>query len=580
MPSIGNLICLTPIESYVADEPIRQNGLLRRLERRAGAFVRSPGIGFAYLAGFLRKNGILDDSTRIVVQHDRIEGATPFTQIMTDKVDLRRGDHDVLFLTAYTNSAREAYRRAREARAAYAAAGRDLTIVLGGAHASAVEHEGTQRGHVDAVVAGEGEWSAAELLMDVREGRPVRPLYKAAFSKIRGRGTLAIDMSIWRGLRPLPQQIVSSSTLARGCKLDCHFCAVKLTNGPTIRNRDVNDVVDELQGQVPAFTPDTIHQSEPGFYNSLLKALVKVPLIGPRLGARLIPRMGPGFTHQFFLWDDNLYNSPGSLRALCEALKPLGRPWASQLTLDVADKPELLQLAYASGCRDLFFGIESVNQAAIDGLGKWSNSTAQMVERVRRVHDAGINIMGAFVFGLKGDDVSVFDRTLEFIYKTGIDFVVANIIQPYPGTGTFLDAVAGGDFLPCATCPPDSDIAMDYNWPLFDGAHVLVRTQNMSTDDLQEGYYYFLREAYSLRGIARRFRGEAGDVAWGLSHLARNYLFSRYGMTKTAHALQKKTAPEFLAALRSSTYESRGCTTGAAVRADLPSKDLESTACP
>ncbi len=539
--TIGHLICLTPQESYVVDEPVRKVGVIGRLERLAGPFVRSPGIGFPYLVGFFRKNGILDDSTAIVVQHDRIEGPTPFTDILKNKMDAGRGGQDVLFITAYTNSAREAFRRAREARAAYAAIGRRLTVVLGGAHASATVDEGTRHGHVDAVVAGEGEWAAAELLEDVRHGRPIRPLYRAEFGAIRGRNTLAIDMGIWRGLRPMPQQILASSTLARGCKLDCHFCAVKLTNGPKVRNRDVHDVVNELQTQGPVFTRKTIDQVGPGFYNGVLKALVRLPIIGRRYGDRLIANMGPGYTNQFFLWDDNLYNAAGSLRALCDAVRPLGRPWSSQLTMDIVEKPELLDLAYASGCRTLLLGIESVNQSAIDGLGKWSNSTGnRMVDMVSRVHDAGISILGAFVFGLDGDDPSVFDRTLEFVYKTGIDFIIANIIQPYPGTGTFHDAVARDDFLPWASCPADSDVPMDYNWPLFDGAHVLIRPQGMSVDQLQEGYYYFLRESYSMRGILRRFRGRPHEIGAGISHFTRNYLISRYGMTKTMHAIRRK----------------------------------------
>jgi hypothetical protein len=161
---------------------------------------------------------------------------------------------------------------------------------------------------------------------------------------------------------------------------------------------------------------------------------------------------------------------------------------------------------------------------------------------VRRVHDAGINVMGAFVFGLDGDDASIFDRTLEFIYATDIDFVVANIIQPYPGTGTFKDAVAGGDFLPWAFCPPESDIAMDYNWPLFDGAHVLIRPKRMTIDQLQEGYYRFLREAYSPTGILRRFRGGAYNLPGAVRHFARNWMVSRYGMVKTAHAIRRHGA--------------------------------------
>jgi hypothetical protein len=267
-----------------------------------------------------------------------------------------------------------------------------------------------------------------------------------------------------------------------------------------------------------------------------------MPVIGARWGNRLIALMGPGYSDQVFFWDDNLYNAPGSARALFEAIRPLGRPWAAELTIDIAEKPELLKLAYESGCRNLFMGIESVNQTAIDGLNKWSNDTHSMSDLVKRVHDAGIRIMGSFVFGLDGDDASVFDRTLEFVNKTGIDLVVANIIQPYPGTGTFRDAVAGSDFLPCASAQADSDVAMDYNWPLFDGAHVLVRPRGMTISQLQEGYYDFLREAYSLAGIARRFRREGRDPGGAPAHFARNYVVSRYGMVKTAHALRTKRA--------------------------------------
>lgn len=540
MPSLGNLICLTPRDSYVVDAPPARNGFLGRLERSIGPFVRSPGIGFPYLAGFLRQRGVLPPGAHLAVQHDRIEGPTPFETILQDKIDLRRGDHDVLFVTSYTDSVREAYRRAREARAVWARAGRRLTVVLGGAHASARPAEGTERGHVDATVAGEGEWAAATLLTDLQEGRSLRPTYRASFERIRDRGTLALDVGIWDGLTRRPQQIVASTTFARGCKLECHFCAVHLTNGPTVRNRDLEDVVDEVRRQGPRHTHDTAHGLAPGFYNACLRAVVRLPFLGRKTADRLLARMGPGFTHQFFFWDDNLFNAPGSFKALCEAVRPLGRPWSAELTIDLAERPDLLKAAYDSGCRDLFLGIESVSQAAIDGLDKWSNDTHAMKENVRRVHDAGINVMGAFVFGLPGDDPSCFDRTLEFIAETGIDFVVANIIQPYPGTGTFQDAVAGDEFLPEALSPAGSDIAMDYNWPLFDGAHVLLRPKGMTVEQLQEGYYYFLREAYGLRGIMRRHRGAAYHLPSAIRHFGRNYLLSRYGMIKTAHALKRR----------------------------------------
>ena len=544
MPTIGNLICLTPRDSYVVDDPSRKTGLLGRLERLTGPFVRSPGIAFPYMVGFLRNNGVLTGATQVVVQHDKIEGATPFEEILREKVDAGRGDQDVLFITAYTNSVREAYRRAREAREVWRHAGRKLTIALGGPHASALPDEGTRLGHLDTAVPGEGEWSAAALLTDLIQGRQAQPVYRSPFANIRQRGTLRLDMSIWRGLKRAPQQIVASTHFARGCKLDCHFCAVFLTNGPTVRNRDVADVVDEILAQGPSVTVESIDAMSPGFYNAILRTLVRVPVLGRRFGQVMIDKAGPGFTERFFFWDDNLYNAAGPFRALCEAIRPLGRPWSAELTIDLAEKPELLKLAYESGCRDLFLGIESVNQTAIDGLDKWSNDTRAMKERVARVHDAGIKVMGAFVFGLDGDEPSSFDRTLEFIYETGIDYVVANIIQPYPGTGTFKDAIQTNAFLPCAMTPPDSDVAMDYNWALFDGAHVLLRPKGMTVEQLQEGYYYFLREAYSITGILRRFSQERSRLPAAVGHVTRNYLLSRYGMSKTGHAMKRKRRKE------------------------------------
>jgi hypothetical protein len=541
VPEIGNLICVTPRDSYVVDEPLARNGLLGRLERRTGPFVRSPGIGFPYIIGFLKKNGLMPDGCRVVVQHDKIEGPTPFEAILGQKVDASRGEIDLVMITSYTNSAREAYRRAREARRAYEAAGRKVAIVFGGAHASAVPAEGPRFGHVDASVVGEGEWAVAEILADLTAGRPLKPVYNSGFQRIRDRGTLQLDMEIWQGLRPAPQQVLASATFARGCKLDCHFCAVKIVNGPTVRNRDAQDVVDELERQVVRHTPSTIAEAGPGFFNHLLRIATRLPGLRGKNGETLVRALGPGYTRRFFFWDDNLYNAAGAIESLLDAIKPLGRPWSAQLTIDLADKPHLLKLAYEAGCRELFLGIESINQGSLGAIDKWSNAAASTAERVRRVHDAGIKVMGAFVFGLDEDDASVFDKTLEFVHDNAIDYITANIIQPYPGTGTFDDAVASGELLSCTACPAGSDVAMEYNWPLFDGAHVLIRTKGMSEMQLQEGYFHFMKEAYSLKGIVSRYDADLPSSRAGfIHHMVSNYLMSRYGLSKTASALKRK----------------------------------------
>ena len=44
-------------------------------------------------------------------------------------------------------------------------------------------------------------------------------------------------------------------------------------------------------------------------------------------------------------------------------------------------------------------------------------------------------INGSFVFGMDGDDGSVFERTVEWAIEHGIETATFHILTPYPGTG-------------------------------------------------------------------------------------------------------------------------------------------------
>ena len=50
----------------------------------------------------------------------------------------------------------------------------------------------------------------------------------------------------------------------------------------------------------------------------------------------------------------------------------------------------------------------------------------------KKIHDHGIGIMASFIFGLDSDDVSVFEKTLEFINKNKIDSSFFLISTPLP----------------------------------------------------------------------------------------------------------------------------------------------------
>ena len=64
--------------------------------------------------------------------------------------------------------------------------------------------------------------------------------------------------------------------------------------------------------------------------------------------------------------DDNIIGNTNYAKALFKAIKPLKIRWAWQASVSFLVKDdELMQLAAESGCKVLFFGVESVSELQI-----------------------------------------------------------------------------------------------------------------------------------------------------------------------------------------------------------------------
>ena len=53
-------------------------------------------------------------------------------------------------------------------------------------------------------------------------------------------------------------------------------------------------------------------------------------------------------------------------------------------------------------------------------------------------------VNGSFVFGMDGDDASVFDRTVEWAVEHGIETATFHILTPYPGTALYQRMAGAG----------------------------------------------------------------------------------------------------------------------------------------
>src|SRR5205814_10714608 len=104
-------------------------------------------------------------------------------------------------------------------------------------------------------------------------------------------------------------------------------------------------------------------------------------------------------------------------------------------------KEGMLDKLVAAGVRWLAFGLESGSERVLAQVDK-RFETEQMHETMRRVREAGINVVGNYIFGLPEDDHASMQETLDLAVELNCDWANFYSAMAYPGSKLYLDAVA------------------------------------------------------------------------------------------------------------------------------------------
>ena len=340
---------------------------------------------------------------------------------------------DLVGLSVTTPTAPRAYEIAARFRA------RGVKVVMGGIHPTVLPDEAAQ--FADAVVIGEAEGVWQRLLEDAERGR-LKRFYKA-------------DSLPDPSLIPTPRYdllprngywVKSMIHTTRGCPFNCAFCSVTRFFGGTFRTRPVNAVIQEIR----------------------------------KLKSKFI-----GFV------DDNIIGNRRYAYELFSALVRERIYWAGQASVNVVRDRKLLKLLRKSGCKGLFIGFESVSQESLKEAGKRQNRVREYKEAIKILHDHGITVEGAFIFGFDSDDESVFERTLEFCFSSGVDLVQFSILTPFPGTRLYDRLNSEGRIL-------------TRDWSRYNMSNVVFRPAKMSAERLYEGWLSAYRRFYGRWAIVRR----------------------------------------------------------------------------
>ncbi len=346
-------------------------------------------------------------------------------------------DADLVGITAFTASVNRAY----EIASAYRERG--VPVVMGGIHASMCPDEALR--FADSVVVGEADTAWSGVLADAEAGR-LQSVYQGPSADLAGMGHPRRDLFH-------PGYMFASVQTSRGCPMDCDFCSVTPFNGYRYRRRPPEDVLDELAG---------------------------------------VPQK------MLFFVDDNIIGYDRESRDQALAIfrgmveRRLHKWWLCQASVNFADDPEVLHWAAKSGCKLVFLGIEAEDTDALEHVNKRLNLTCGVDSyspAFRRIHRAGISILGSFIFGVDGDTAEKIRRRADYMIRCGVDVMQGTVLTPLPGTRLFGRLQQEGRLL-------YTDFPRD--WDRYDMSEVVFQPTDMTPLELTRVVRECTRRMYTM----------------------------------------------------------------------------------
>ena len=263
--------------------------------------------------------------------------------------------------------------------------------VVAGGPLFTMEHE--QFPDVDYFVLNEAEETLAPFLRDLEQGQARRVYASAEFPDIH-----QTPVPLWQ-LADLRYYDTIGIQFSRGCPFNCDFCNVTSLLGHRPRTKTAAQIIAELDS---------------------LYAL--------------------GWRKNIFFVDDNFIGNKKFLKtevlpALIEWRKgKTGMPFSTEVSINLVDDSVLLKLMVQAGFDTVFVGIETPNEGSLTECSKTQNKGRDLVESVKLLQRAGLQVQGGFIVGFDNDPPSIFQQQIDFIQKSGIVTAMVGLLQAPPGT--------------------------------------------------------------------------------------------------------------------------------------------------
>lgn len=415
--------------------------------------ISTPPLGLGYLASVLRREGF-----KVKIIDDMVENLSFDTLIKKLKNAVMVG---ITSTTPTFNSALNYAKKIKEALP-------NIFVIFGGVHSTFRPYDAIKKSFVDAVCVGEGERTIVEVAEKIESGKTLEDVKGLIFksgSEIVNNGLREFIKDLDSipfpsfDLMPLDKYTLVGKRLeqfpvitSRGCPFRCRFCSSSIFMGYRFRTRSPKNVVDEIEWLVSDF----------------------------------------GAKHISFS-DDTFTLNRKRVEEICDEIKrrKIDIEWSCSSRVDTINESMLRKMS-ESGCRAIYYGVESVNDEILRYYGK--NIDSQKVERaVKLAKKYKLKVICSFIIGAPMERKEDMKATLNFALKLDPDYAQFSLLTPYPGTEVYEEAKIKGWIL-------------SENFDEYTAAKPVLKNYFMTPEDLSNFLKYcylrfYLRPKFLFREL-------------------------------------------------------------------------------
>lgn len=363
-------------------------------------------LGLGYLASCLKKEG---HSVELCLRAKDVCTPSAFAKFIQHK------EYDIFGFKVMSSTVRSARELSRTIRERYP----DAKILMGGPHPAADPHSTfALMPEANYAFVGEAELGISQLVNKLAKGNisesklaqiPSLVWKKGSQTVVNERKFIEnldeIPFPLWDLMHPASfdaifngysrRMPIAPIILTRGCPSKCTFCASEKMNGYAVRTRSVENIMKEIY------------------------------LLTEKFGVR-----------ELHFYDNNCSHPKSPLREVLRRIirEKIDISWSAPPGIRIDSiEDSLPALMKESGCFQVNVGIESGSPRVLKMIKK--GLTLDMArDRIKKLRDAGIEVMANFIIGFPGETKKEIEQTINFSLELPLTQTSYFIFIPLPGT--------------------------------------------------------------------------------------------------------------------------------------------------